>query len=293
MILIDLSGLLVTKTMYLFDNKYNDEPCDEMDFKVAAINAIVAMNKKFRDKYGQLVICADYPPYWRKDIFEHYKGDRKRDPSSGIDWVLYFKYLSNFLRDCNDILPFMMLHVESAEADDCIFSMAKMASAINQKTIIVSEDRDLLQCQTWAVGVIEQYTIRSKKMISVESEGYDIYKHIVKAGDDGMPNIYSDPDTLVTKGKRQVVMSKKKLAELYDNKYNLKEFLQPNHYANYLRNRTLVDANYMPTDLNKSILEAYRYEKYNKIPLTEYKNFCIKHRSSKLLDLIDDMKSTH
>ena len=41
------------------------------------LNSLRGHNRKFRDKYGEMVLAADSGNVWRKQIFPNYKANRK------------------------------------------------------------------------------------------------------------------------------------------------------------------------------------------------------------------------
>ena len=62
------------------------------------LNSIRMHNLKYRDEYGQLVICCDAGT-WRRDVFPEYKASRKTDrAASPVDWDAVFDII-NTVRD--------------------------------------------------------------------------------------------------------------------------------------------------------------------------------------------------
>ena len=56
------------------------------------LNSIRMYNKKYRDQYGQMVICCDGSNYWRKEFFPNYKGARKKKrEDDSLDWPEIFR----------------------------------------------------------------------------------------------------------------------------------------------------------------------------------------------------------
>ena len=48
-------------------------------------------NKRYRDEYGQMVICADGMNTWRREYFPEYKASRKKSrDNSEMDWNIIF-----------------------------------------------------------------------------------------------------------------------------------------------------------------------------------------------------------
>ena len=87
MILIDYSQIALSNIIV---QKLNDESM----IRHMILNSIRMYNKRYRDEYGQLVICADGMNTWRKQFFPEYKGQRKKGrESSGMDWTEIFRIL--------------------------------------------------------------------------------------------------------------------------------------------------------------------------------------------------------
>ena len=60
------------------------------------LNTIRAFNVKFKEEYGEMVLCADAADPWRRDIFPNYKHQRRVGRvESQIDWDGLFKIMSD------------------------------------------------------------------------------------------------------------------------------------------------------------------------------------------------------
>ena len=60
------------------------------------LNTIRAFNVKFKDEYGEMVLCSDAADPWRRDIFPNYKHQRRKGRvESQIDWEGLFYIMSN------------------------------------------------------------------------------------------------------------------------------------------------------------------------------------------------------
>jgi len=83
MILIDNNQVIIANLFSLL--KHNNE-LDENLLRHMILNTYRMYRKKFHNKYGELVICNDSRS-WRKDIFENYKANRKKQKDkSDMDW---------------------------------------------------------------------------------------------------------------------------------------------------------------------------------------------------------------
>ena len=87
MILIDYSQIALSNIIV---QKLNDENM----IRHMILNSIRMYNKRYRDEYGQMVICADGMNNWRRDVFPYYKANRKKSrDNSDQDWSEIFRIL--------------------------------------------------------------------------------------------------------------------------------------------------------------------------------------------------------
>ncbi|HLT18676.1 MAG TPA: 5'-3' exonuclease H3TH domain-containing protein [Thermomicrobiales bacterium] len=100
-----------------------------------------------RDSVERVVVCLDWPPYWRKQRFEGYKELRDRDPAKGhiIRWTL----------DRLEADGYQLARCRGQESDDVIATLARVYSEAGCDDIrIVGEDKDLLQCVSETVRLM-------------------------------------------------------------------------------------------------------------------------------------------
>ncbi len=94
------------------------------------LNSIRMYNAKYREKYGQMVIAMDCGS-WRKKVFEHYKAKRKTTrEASNIDWDGVYAALNNIRDEIRENLPFKVVEVRGAEADDIIGVLVERTQVI-------------------------------------------------------------------------------------------------------------------------------------------------------------------
>jgi hypothetical protein len=110
-------------------------------------------------------------------------------------------------------------------------------------------------------------------------------EHIVK-GDtgDGVPNILSKDDVFMI-GERQKPMSAKRLAEFIDKGFDACK--NDDERRNWHRNATLVDFQFIPEDVQKSIVDTYLSNKPNGDKMTVM-NYLMEHRCRLLLEELED-----
>ena len=178
-------------------------------------------NKFYKD-YGELVLCYDSKHYWRRKEFPHYKGTRKKDrEKSNFDWHEIFEVLNKIRDEIREHLPYKVVEVDGAEADDIIATLVKDQGLANirlqnnmqppRKVLILSGDKDFQQLQKYKF--VDQYNPIQKKFVQCEDPKQYIAEHILK-GDD------------IT-------------------------------FKNYERNQKLIDFEFIPKEVNDNIINTF------------------------------------
>lgn len=228
------------------------------------LNSLRYYRSKFSKEYGELVLCYDSKHYWRRKEFPYYKGTRKKDrEKSSLDWNEIFEVLNRIRDEIKENLPYKVIEVDGAEADDVIASLVKDQAYRNirlqnnmqpaQKVLIMSGDKDFQQLQRYKF--VSQYNPIQKKFVQCEDPKKYLLEHIIK-GDrgDGIPNYLSDDDTFVA-GKRQRPLSKVKLERWLD--MSPEQFCDDVTAQNYERNRKLIDFECIPDQVNSDIINTF------------------------------------
>ena len=220
------------------------------------LNSILNYRKMFFKEYGELIVCYDSKHYWRRDVFPEYKASRKKTrESSSRDWDDIFSFLNKFKQEMIDFMPYKVLEVYGAEADDIIAALCHEFEYEHGKTLILSGDKDFIQLQKY--NNVSQYSPITKKFVNgIDPDRY-LAEHILR-GDtsDGVPNVLS-PDNTFVDGLRQKPLSKKKVAAWIDNEI---EDVLPNDETirNFQRNKKLIDLTEPPKDLFVDIIKQYQ-----------------------------------
>ena len=217
------------------------------------LNSIRGFKSRF-SKYGELVICCDDKNYWRKKIFPYYKASRKKTrEESSLDWAAIFNTLHTIKAEIKDNLPYAVLQVETAEADDIIAVMVERYS--NEKIMIVSGDKDFSQLQRYKN--VSQYSPITKKFIKVGDPLSYLFEHVIR-GDagDGVPNILSNDDTFVA-GTRQKPLTKKRVSAMIEDMVRGVTPFDGEVKRNYLRNIHLIDLSRIPEDIRNQVIDIY------------------------------------
>lgn len=253
MILVDLNQVMISNMMAQIGNHKN-MPIDENMLRHMILNTLRANRMKFKDEFGELVICADDKNYWRRQQFPYYKASRKKSrDQSELDWNAIFTSLNKIREELKEFFPYKVIQIEHAEADDVIGTIVhKEGTELNtgEPILILSGDKDYIQLHRYAN--VKQYDPTRKRWITHSSPEKYLYEHIIK-GDagDGVPNILSADNCFVV-GERQRPITKKRLEEWQDIN-TMKDEVK----RNYLRNKSLIDLEQVPQHIKDQILEAW------------------------------------
>ena len=254
MILVDMNQIALANVMMHLNMTKKTKPDGSM-VRHMILNSLRMYRTKFKEEFGELVLCYDSKHYWRREVFPQYKASRKKTRTeSDKDWDAIFEVLNAIRDELKDIFPYKFLEVYGAEADDIIAALCGELEFDNGKTLILSGDKDFIQLQKYRN--VTQYSPITKKFVNGEDPVQYLKEHILRGdASDGIPNVLS-PDNTFVDGLRQRPLGKKKVAAWADN--NIHDVL-PNDETvrNYQRNETLIDLTKSPDELYLKILEEY------------------------------------
>ena len=153
----------------------------------------------------------------------------------------------------------------------------------HEKILIISSDEDFLQLQKYKN--VYQYSPKAKKLIKSTNPEIDLKKKII-TGDtgDGIPNMLSQHNSFVLK-IRQKQMTEKRLLELANTEM-IAENLQGEQYNYYIRNKTLIDFNYIPEDIRQNIVTTYNEANTNN--RMKLFNYFVEKKLTNLMECIED-----
>ena len=257
MILIDLNQVMISNLMAQNKGNLSELPSKDA-VRHSILNTIRAFNVKFKDEYGEMVLCADAADPWRRDIFPNYKHQRRKGRvESQIDWDGLFKIMSDIREEFINKLPFKVLHVDKCEADDIIGTLC--AQQTEDLYLIISGDKDFIQLQHY--GNVYQFSPLLKSFIGEQLDATVFLREQIIKGDrsDGVPNILSDDDIFL-RDERQRPINKKRLEE-WSNVDNIPLGSETRKY--YDRNKKLIDLSMIPKDISESIINRYKNYKVN------------------------------
>jgi hypothetical protein len=170
---------------------------------------------------------------------------------------MIFDVLNRLRDELRDNFPYKTLNVEGAEADDVI-AVLTARLAPHGDILILSSDKDFGQLQKYPN--VKQYSPILKRFIQIDDPKRFVREHILK-GDrgDGVPNFLSPDNTFAT-GERQKPLSSKKLNEWVVQ--DSSQFCTTDTLLRgYLRNQTLVDFDYIPSEIQSKIVQAFEDSK--------------------------------
>jgi|TARA_B110000438_G_scaffold294394_1_gene335740 5'-3' exonuclease len=287
MILLDFSNIIVGSIMVA--HKVPDEERFSEEFiRHLVLNSVRSYRKKYNSKYGEMVICTDHLSSWRKVAFPYYKAHRKvqrekQSKESGMDWTALFDTISRITCELKEYFPYKVIQVPHAEGDDVIAVLAKYANnTLKEPTLIVSSDKDFNQLYKYKT--IRQFSPMKQKMLSgIDAVAY-LKEHIIR-GDkgDGIPNILSADDCLVS-GVRQKPISKKKISTWLHQEPE--DFCKNGMMSGWNRNQEVIDFEYIPPPMTLDILEQYNTQVTPN--RSELLNYFVKHRLKMLIEHIGD-----
>jgi len=282
MILLDFSNIIVGSIMVA--HKVPDEERFGEDFiRHLVLNSIRSYRNKYKNKYGEIVICTDFHSSWRKEVFPFYKAHRKvarekQKTEKGMDWSALFDTISKIIVEIDTFFPYKVIRVEHAEGDDVI---AVLSKTFKEKSLIVSSDKDF--SQLYKYKWVRQFSPMKQKMLNGIDPIMYLKEHIIR-GDkgDGIPNILSDDDCIVN-GVRQKSISKKKIINwLVQDPHDFNDEMK----RGWIRNKILIDFDLIPEPITTAILKQYNEEK--KYQQGQLINYFIKNRLKYLMENMGD-----
>jgi len=260
------------------------------------LNAIRSYKNKFSEEFGdEVVIACDNRHYWRRKVFPHYKGHRKKArAASEYDWSAIFDALNIIRNELDEYFPYPVIDVEGAEADDVIGTLAEYSQTAGEDGglfdegtqipfLVLSGDHDFNQLQKWSN--VKQYAPAQRKWIKIKEPAAAVLMEHIITGDkgDGVPNMLS-PDNSFADGIRQKSIRKALLAEWKVTPPE--QWITAEMSHGYNRNQQLVDLSKTPQEIKDNIIESYQRQQGG--DRSQLLNFFIKNKMRLMIDVISD-----
>ena len=253
MIIVDINQIMISNLMVQINGRQAVALSEDL-VRHMVLNSLRGHNKKFRKEYGEMVIACDSKNVWRREYFPNYKAGRKANrEKSEHDWDYIFNLLHIIKDEIRNFLPYKVIEIETAEADDIIATLIRriekqVGPNHQKKVLILSGDKDFIQLHN---NNVRQYNpVLSKFVGKGENPSIYIKEHILK-GDrsDGIPNVLSD-DNVFVESRRQKPLSKKKINSWVEEVFMT---FTEEEQKNYNRNRNLIDLSCIPQELGDKI----------------------------------------
>lgn len=282
--LFDFSQIVISSCIEYYHQ--TKTPIELPLFRHITLNNILTYKKKFKLHVDDIVLCMDGRDYWRKSIFPLYKQNRKKaHDNSDFDWDGFFQLFNQIKTEMKTELPFRTIECHSCEADDVIAVISKQQCPHQDRIIIISSDKDLLQIQSNICTKVQQWSPLHKKFITSQTNDYNLFEHIVR-GDagDGIPNIMSDDDVFMVKSKRSKPIKATNITQ-WESKGGLgspESFCNSdNMLSRFKRNHQLIDLRQIPEPLMANIINEFgTYQK----PKADVFGYLVKNKLRKILE---------
>ena len=281
MIIVDLNQIMISNLMVQINGRNAVELSEDL-VRHMVLNSLRGHYKRFRREYGEMIIACDSGNVWRREVFPNYKAGRKKvRDKSGHDWTKIFEIMSKIKNELKEHMPYKVIEIDTAEADDIIGALVKKSYYTNQNVLILSGDKDFIQLHN---NRVKQYNPVLNKFVGQgETPSIYIKEHILK-GDrsDGIPNVLSD-DNVFVEGRRQRPLTKKKIASWVD---EMVMTFTEEEQKNYDRNRELIDLSLIPPEL-----EAKIYNEFDEVKVahrSKILNYFITRKLKTLIEVIDE-----
>ena len=283
MILVDMNQISLASVM-MHLNITKKSKVERGMVRHMILNSLRMYRERFFEEYGELVICYDSKHYWRRDYFPQYKAGRKKArDSSNHDWSDIFEFLNEFKSEMKSYMPYKVLEVHGAEADDIIYTLTHEFEYDNGKTLILSGDKDFIQLQRYKN--VTQYSPITKKFVNGVDWNDYLDQHILKGDSgDGVPNVLS-PDNTFVDGLRQKPLAKKKM-QTWCNPLSEESLPNTETKRNYQRNKKLIDLTQIPNELFMDIVKEWETAQNNS--RDKLLNYFIKNKLAELIENIGD-----
>lgn len=272
MILVDFSPVAISNA---YANMGDGTHPDKDEFREMIFATLATIRTKNEAEYGEMVVAMDSKPYWRRDVFPHYKQHRKK--LQDIHWDV----IDEVKQVLKERVPWKILEIPKVEADDIIGVLIhEFAPRSSEKFLIVSPDGDFKQLQIHSN--VDQIDIGRGRVLEEPNARHFLQEQIICGQKkDTIPNILSDEDTMVNPAKRQKPMTAKKKAAWIG--LDPSFFCEtPEMMKRYRLNEKLIDLSKIPDDIKRNILMTFATTpKTPEKPLREY---FVENRMANMVD---------
>ena len=212
------------------------------------------LKKNFNISYKNIFFVRDClrETIWRLDLYDKYKTDRKsfvKHQNCKLDLGnLFVNAYKKILPKLVEMFKFNILKVEQAEADDVISLLTKLMVNDKNNVKIISNDSDFHQL---LCDKVKMYEISLKEIVINEIPDF---------------NILNDENYMkslllfkILKGDRSDNVKGLKITKKSFNIENIINLTNKKNNINlFIRNRKLIDTNYIPFKIKEKVLTIYK-----------------------------------
>lgn len=290
MILVDFSQMVVSSVAVNFTKEHSSKEDLTGLIRHMVFSMILNLKQKLGKSYGKIILCCDSRRYWRREYFPYYKGHRSHSKDeSPFDWQLVYDVMDQLKKDIAENFNYQVIDVSGAEADDVIACLTKYLSENEleegglfggnpQKICIVSSDGDFCQLQKY--DNVVQWNNQHKKWVSEPNPKKYLIEHIIRGdGGDNIPSVLTSNKWAEDRANNVKAARAKSITEAQFERLSTTKLddLPENEKSNWIRNRTLIDFDYIPPEVNDAIIDAYKnYEQ--KGSKAKIMNYFLKHK---------------
>jgi 5'-3' exonuclease len=212
------------------------------------------LKKNFMVSYKNIFFVRDClrETIWRLDLYDKYKTDRKsfvKHKNCKLDLgKLFVNVYKKILPELLKIFNFNIIKVDNAEADDVIFLLTKLMTNEAKDVNIISTDSDFYQL---LCDKVKMYEISLKEIVINKIPDFNILND-----ENYMKNLLLFK---ILKGDRS-----DNIKGLHINKksFNIENIInltsKKNNINVFIRNRKLIDSNYIPFKIKEKVLSIYK-----------------------------------
>lgn len=287
-VLFDFNNLLFRNFFIKEVNAHTVQP-DYMLWRYNVYNSIY-QSLWVNEGTTEVILAVDDRNSWRKSYFPRYKESRKKQrDKSDVNWDELFKQINNFVADLRHYMPFKIIKIKSAEADDVIAILSK--GLTDSECIIISNDEDYKQLCCDRIKVYNP----TKKEYLVCNDTKEFVQKLIFVGQkkDDIFNIITPDDwgqTEKTDGKRKPGFGEAAYRKVLNE--GIDTWLEKPHInraygsidvrKNFKRNRILIDFDYIPKTIQQRVAKAY--ENYSFPPPSNIYQFFKKYNMRGFLE---------
>lgn len=268
-LLVDLNNLLF-RMLYVKDIYIQSEAPNYELWRFLVYESIYHCIKKFN--ISEVILAVDDRSSWRRSYFPRYKESRKKQrDKTNLNFDIVFRVINKYISELKHYMPFKIIKVRHAEADDVIGILAQELNSC----IISSNDEDFLQLvsdknKLWnpSKQKFSEFPVnintKEKPIICNTPEEFLNYKILMGQSKDDIFNILTPNDwgqTEETQGKRKPGFGPAKANKAINE--GLDDWLEKNNLRDrFKRNRNLIDFRRIPNTIRNRIIKVYNDYNY-------------------------------